>query len=93
MLITLTFYGITLDVIDKIKNNPDEQQIILSAWDPSDFKPIALLPCHRLVQVSNKEIHLSFLYFLEYKIRLSVYIYIYIFYWSSMLPTGVIMSL
>ncbi|PON80797.1 Dihydrofolate reductase [Parasponia andersonii] len=27
-----------LDVIDNIKNNPDDQHIILSAWNPSDLK-------------------------------------------------------
>ncbi|KAI4342149.1 hypothetical protein MLD38_026804 [Melastoma candidum] len=47
-----------MDVIDKIKNNPDYRQIILSAWNPSDLKLMALPPCHMFSQfyVSNGEL-------------------------------------
>ncbi|XP_028082496.1 bifunctional dihydrofolate reductase-thymidylate synthase 2-like [Camellia sinensis] len=38
------------DVIDKIKNKPDDWQIILSAWSPSDLKLMALPPCHVFAQ-------------------------------------------
>ncbi|KAM7470789.1 hypothetical protein LguiA_008972 [Lonicera macranthoides] len=41
-----------LDVINKIKNNPDDRRIILSAWNPSDLKQMALPPCHMFAQVS-----------------------------------------
>uniref|UniRef100_A0A1D1Y0U3 Bifunctional dihydrofolate reductase-thymidylate synthase n=1 Tax=Anthurium amnicola TaxID=1678845 RepID=A0A1D1Y0U3_9ARAE len=46
------------DVIDKIKNNPDDRRIILSAWNPSDIKLMALPPCHMFAQfyVSNGEL-------------------------------------
>lgn len=40
-----------LDVIDKIKSNPDDRRIILSAWNPSDLKQMALPPCHMFAQV------------------------------------------
>ncbi|KAK3027003.1 hypothetical protein RJ639_041764, partial [Escallonia herrerae] len=39
-----------LDVIEKIKNNPDDRRIILSAWNPSDLKLMALPPCHMFAQ-------------------------------------------
>lgn len=46
------------DVIDKIKNNPDDRRIIMSAWNPNDLKKTALPPCHMLVQfyVANGEL-------------------------------------
>lgn len=39
-----------LDVIHKIKNKPDDRRIILSAWNPSDLKLMALPPCHMFAQ-------------------------------------------
>lgn len=39
-----------LDVVSKIKNNPDDRRIILSAWNPSDLKLMALPPCHMFAQ-------------------------------------------
>ncbi|KAL5704715.1 hypothetical protein ACHQM5_023104 [Ranunculus cassubicifolius] len=46
------------DVIDKIKNKPDDRRIILSAWNPSDLKSMALPPCHMFAQfyVANGEL-------------------------------------
>ncbi|XP_022884764.1 putative bifunctional dihydrofolate reductase-thymidylate synthase isoform X3 [Olea europaea var. sylvestris] len=47
-----------LDVIDKIKNEPNDRRIILSAWNPSDLKLMALPPCHMFAQfyVANGEL-------------------------------------
>ncbi|KAA8536086.1 hypothetical protein F0562_028564 [Nyssa sinensis] len=47
-----------LDVIGKIKNTPDDRRIILSAWNPSDLKLMALPPCHMFAQfyVANGEL-------------------------------------
>nr|CAG8601429.1 5691_t:CDS:2 [Entrophospora candida] len=45
------------DVINKIKNNPTDRRIILSAWNPADLKKMALPPCHMFCQfyVSNPD--------------------------------------
>ncbi|KAL7605045.1 bifunctional dihydrofolate reductase-thymidylate synthase [Lactuca sativa] len=48
-----------LDVINKIKNNPDDRRIILSAWNPSDLKQMALPPCHMFAQFYVNEGELS----------------------------------
>jgi len=46
------------DVIDKIKNRPDDRRILLCAWNPADLNKMALPPCHCLVQfyVANGEL-------------------------------------
>ncbi|KAJ6985565.1 bifunctional dihydrofolate reductase-thymidylate synthase-like isoform X1 [Populus alba x Populus x berolinensis] len=47
-----------LDVIEKIRNNPNDRRIVLSAWNPSDLKLMVLPPCHMFVQfyVANGEL-------------------------------------
>lgn len=47
-----------LDVINKIKSNPNDRRIVLSAWNPSDLKLMALPPCHMFAQfyVANGEL-------------------------------------
>nr|GEW10099.1 putative mitochondrial protein [Tanacetum cinerariifolium] len=39
-----------LDFIDKIKNNTDDRQILLSVWNPSYLKQVTLPPCHMFSQ-------------------------------------------
>ncbi|KAG2219235.1 hypothetical protein INT45_009843 [Circinella minor] len=43
------------EVVHKIKTNPTDRRIILSAWNPSDMNKMALPPCHAFCQfyVSN----------------------------------------
>jgi len=36
--------------IDKIKNNPEDRRIVMSAWNPVDLNEMALPPCHMFCQ-------------------------------------------
>lgn len=42
------------DVIHKIKTDPNDRRILLSAWNPADLKLMALPPCHMFAQVSSR---------------------------------------
>ena len=46
--------GTTIDqlarVIDKIKNDPADRRLVVSAWNPGELEEMALPPCHMLFQ-------------------------------------------
>lgn len=46
------------EVIHKIKTNPNDRRIVMTAWNPSDLDQMALPPCHMFCQfyVANGEL-------------------------------------
>jgi len=42
-------------VVDRLKENPDDRRMIVSAWNPVDFHRMALPPCHYSFQVTVTE--------------------------------------
>merc|ERR1719335_2142103 len=49
------------EVVHKLKTNPNDRRIIMSAWNPADLNEMALPPCHMFCQfyVSNGELSCS----------------------------------
>ena len=43
------------DVIHKLKTNPDDRRIMISAWNPAEIPSMALPPCHYGCQFYTKE--------------------------------------
>ncbi len=39
-----------MDIINQLKTNPDSRRMIISAWNVSELKDMALMPCHSLFQ-------------------------------------------
>ncbi len=48
-------------ILNELKVNPNSRRMILSAWNPSEIKDMALPPCHTLIQfyVANGKISLQ----------------------------------
>lgn len=48
-------------VIDKIRTNPTDRRIIMTAWNPGELDQMALPPCHMFCQFFVSEGHLDLL--------------------------------
>jgi thymidylate synthase len=49
-------------VVEKLKENPDDRRLIVSAWNPVDFHRMALPPCHYSFQVTVTESKVNLLW-------------------------------
>lgn len=48
-----------LECVEKIKNKPTDRRILMTAWNVSDLKKMALPPCHMFCQFYVNEGELS----------------------------------
>lgn len=64
----ITYYGATVrthvvdqlaDLVHRIKTNPTDRRLILSAWNPGEFDQMALPPCHMMAQFYVRGIYLD----------------------------------
>lgn len=44
------------NIIEMLKNNPDDRRMICMAWNPTDFEDMALPPCHYGFQVYTRKL-------------------------------------
>ena len=44
------------EVVEKLRNNPDDRRIMISAWNVGEIKDMALPPCHYSCQFYTKKI-------------------------------------
>lgn len=44
------------EVIEKLRNNPDDRRIMISAWNVGEIKKMALPPCHYCCQFYTKKL-------------------------------------
>ena len=50
-------------VIDKIRTNPNDRRLIVSAWNPAQLDKMALPPCHMMYQFYAKDEKLSLMWY------------------------------
>lgn len=55
------WYGINQvqEVLDSLKNNPDNRRMMVTAWNPVNVKKAVLPPCHYAWQVFTRELSLT----------------------------------
>lgn len=46
-------------LVDKLKNNPDDRRIILSAWNVAEIEEMALPPCHMILHLKPYKMGLT----------------------------------
>lgn len=42
------------EIVEKLRNNPDDRRIILNAWNVGDLNKMALPPCHMMAQFYSR---------------------------------------